>query len=92
MSSVNCYLLCYIVKRKLKSQSYSRYCVTAFDDRKQVVYCDKNQILEENQHGETNDVLHFSLRKLICSMEEHLYILKWHACVEIKQKKMFFEK
>ena len=66
--------------------------MTDFDDRKQVVYYDKNQILEENQHGEANDVLHLSLRKLICSVAEHLYILKWHACVEIKQKKMFFEK
>lgn len=64
--------------------------MTDFDDRKQVVYCDKNQILEENQHSETNDVLHFSLRKLICSMEEHLISLNGMH-VEIKQKKMFFE-
>lgn len=66
--------------------------MTDFDDREQIVYCDKSQILEENQHGETNVVLHFSLRKLIYSMGEHIYILKWHACVEINEKKMFFEK
>lgn len=56
-----------------------------------VVCCYKNQILEEYLLGDSHGILHFPLRKLICSIGELLISLN-DTHVWENTRRIFFEK